>query len=92
MDEIYLQLETVSFPQLMQHTDKIPSSFFCQGFLSARNLNPNTSIKIIGEDLEPSEFKQFFSSWEPVVPFGKTQTFQAGKGVVSKGMQGQLLT
>lgn len=55
-----------------------------QGFLSARNLNPNTSIKIIGEDLEPSEFKQYFSSWEPVVPFGKTQTFQAGKGVVSK--------
>lgn len=55
-----------------------------QGFLSARQLNPNTPIKIIREDLEPTEFKQYFSSWETLVPFGMTPTYHAGQGIATR--------
>lgn len=55
-----------------------------QGFLSARQLNPNTPVKVVKEDLEPSEFKQYFSPWEGVASFGSTKTYQAGVGIATK--------
>ncbi|XP_020630345.1 villin-1-like [Orbicella faveolata] len=55
-----------------------------QGFISARQLNPNTPIKVIKEELEPTEFKQYFSSWETTVPFGMTQTYHAGQGIATR--------
>ncbi|XP_078344525.1 advillin-like [Oculina patagonica] len=51
-----------------------------QGFLSARQLNPNTSIKIIKEELEPSEFKQYFGVWDATTG----HTYQAGRGIATR--------
>ena len=59
--------------------------FVLKGFLSARQLSPNTPIKIIREELEPTEFKQYFASWETTVPFGMTQTYHAGQGIATRG-------
>ena len=59
--------------------------FVLKGFLSARQLSPNTPIKIIREELEPTEFKQYFASWETAVPFGMTQTYHAGQGIATRG-------
>ncbi len=56
--------------------------FYFKGFLSARQLNPNTSIKIIKEELEPSEFKQYFGVWEATTG----RTYQAGRGIATRGM------
>lgn len=63
----------------------IKFAFVFKGFLSARQLNPNTPIKIIKEELEPTEFKQYFSSWETTVPYGMTRTYQAGVGIATRG-------
>lgn len=58
---------------------------FLKGFLKARTLDPNTPTKVIKEELEPTEFKQYFSNWETTVPFGMTRTYHAGAGIVTKG-------
>ena len=55
---------------------------YFKGFLSARQLNPSTPVKVIGEDLEPTEFKQYFSPWEGVPSM---KTYQAGVGIATKG-------
>ena len=60
-------------------------SFIFKGFLSARNLDPNRPIKVIQEELEPTDFKQYFDSWETIVTFGNTQTYQAGQGIATRG-------
>ena len=62
-----------------------------KGFLSARQLNPNTPVKIIGEDLEPTEFKQYFTEWEGVGGYGTTQTSQAGVGIATKGTVNEMM-
>ena len=50
--------------------------------MSARQLNPNTSYKIIKDELEPTEFKQYFTEWEGEID---GQTYQAGRGIATKG-------
>lgn len=50
--------------------------------MSARQLNPNTSYKIIKDELEPTEFKQYFTEWEGDID---GQTYQAGRGIATKG-------
>ena len=56
-----------------------------KGFLSARQLNPNTPVKLIKEELEPTEFKQYFNPWESFVSFGNTKTHGVGVGIATKG-------
>lgn len=55
-----------------------------QGFLSARQLDPNTPVKLIKEELEPTEFKQYFNPWESFVSFGNTKTHGVGVGIATK--------
>lgn len=53
--------------------------------MAARQLNPNTPVKLIKEDLEPTEFKQYFNPWELFVSFGNTKTHGVGVGIATKG-------
>lgn len=55
-----------------------------QGFISARQLNPNTTVKVVKEEVEPTEFKQYFNPWEKAVSYGNTKVYQAGVGIATK--------